>query len=64
MIDGIWLKILLWAWAILLGAFAAMTGRDYFVAPILRIVDKCKEMRWPKTKCKMKNVKCKMGMLA
>ena len=47
MIDGIWLKILLWAWAILLGAFAAMTGRDYFVAPILRIVDKCKEMRWP-----------------
>jgi len=47
MIDGIWLKALLLAWAILLGAFAAMTGRDYFVAPILRIVDKCKEMQWP-----------------
>ena len=47
MIDGIWLKILLWAWAVLLGAFVAMTGREYFVAPILRIVDKCKEMRWP-----------------
>ena len=47
MIEGIWLKILLWAWAILLGAFVAMTGREYFVAPILRIVDKCKEMRWP-----------------
>ena len=47
MISGVGLKILLWALAIFLGAFAAMTGREYFVAPILRIIDKCKEMRWP-----------------
>lgn len=47
MIGGIGLKILLWAWAIFLGAFVAMTGREYFIAPLMRIVDKCRKMRWP-----------------